>query len=161
MYEILNNPQYLLYILSAFAVILIILLIQTIRLSIKTKKLMRGKKGSSLEDSFNSMQKDIEGMFKSREEIENYLKQVEKRLSTSIRGFENVTFSAFKGMESGGKSFATALINEKGDGILITCLNARDHIRFFSKKIENFKSELELSEEEQRALTKAKESCSL
>lgn len=159
--EFLNNPQNLLYILSAFTVILIVLLALVIRLSIKTKKLMRGKGGSSLEDSFNSMNEDIKELFKSRKEIENYLKMVEKRLSTSIRGFDNITFDAFSGMASGGKSFATAFINEKGDGIIISCLNARDHIRFFSKKITEYKSEIELTEEETAALTKAKESCSL
>jgi len=40
-------------------------------------------------------------------------------------------------------------------------LNARDHIRIFSKKVTNGKTEVELSEEENLALTKAIESCSL
>lgn len=161
MNEILNNPQYLLYILTGFTLIIIILLIITIRLSIKTNKLTRGKNGASLETSFLSMQKDIEKLYKSKKDIEEYLTQAEKRISTSIRGFENVTFDAFSGMASGGKSFATAFINEKGDGIIISCLNARDHMRIFSKKINSFKCELELTEEEQSALTKARKSCSL
>lgn len=159
--EIVNNPQYLFYILLGLILITIILIVQTIRLSIKTKKLMRGKNGNSLEDSFNLMEKDISKLFETKKEIEGYLKIVEHRLSTSLRGFENVSFDAFKGMASGGKSFSTAFINEKGNGIIISCLNARDHIRFFSKKINNFKSDIELSEEEQDALTKAQKSCSL
>lgn len=161
MNEILTNPQNLLYILSGFLLIIVILLILIIRNTIKTKKLMRGKSGASLEDSFNSIQKDLIELQKSKKDIENYLKNVEKRLSTSIRGFENVTFDAFSGMASGGKSFATAFINEKGDGIIISCLNARDHIRIFSKKITSYKSTVELSEEENNALTKARQSCSL
>jgi len=161
MNEILNNPQYLLYILAGFALIIIILLIITIRLSIKTKKLTRGKNGVSLEESFFSMQKDIDKLYKSKKDIEEYLRKAEKRISTSIRGFENITFDAFSGMASGGKSFATAFINEKGDGIIISCLNARDHMRLFSKKITSFKSEFELTEEEESALTKAKNSCNL
>jgi len=161
MKDFLSNPQNLLYILSGFSLILILLLILIVRIQIKTKKLMCGKSGRSLEQSFISMQKEISNLQSSKDDIENYLKKVEKRLSTSIRGFDNTTFDAFSGMASGGKSFATAFINEKGDGIIISCLNSRDHMRIFSKKITNLKSDLELSEEEQLALTKAKESCSL
>jgi len=161
MNEFLSNPQNLVYILSGFSLILILLLILVIRVQIKTKKLMGGKSGRSLEQSFISMQKEISDLQNSKGDIENYLKKVEKRLSTSIRGFDNVTFDAFSGMASGGKSFATTFVNEKGDGIIISCLNARDHMRIFSKKIKNFKSDVELTEEESASLTKAKESCSL
>lgn len=161
MNELLNNPQNLLYILSAFSVIIIVLLILVIRLNIKTKKLMAGKNGRSLEQAFIYMQKELSDLQNSKEEIEKYLQQVEKRLSTSIRGFENIPFDAFSGMASGGKSFATAFINEKGDGIIISCLNARDHIRFFSKKVTKGKTEIELSSEEEKALTKARQSCNL
>lgn len=161
MNEFLANPQNLLYILSAFGLIIIVLILLVIRLSIKTKKLMRGKNGKSLEQSFMLMQREISDLQNSKKEIENYLKNVEKRVGTSIRGFENVTFDAFSGMASGGKSFSTAFVNEQKDGIIISCLNARDHIRIFSKKVTNGKTEIELSEEESRALTKAVESCSL
>ncbi|NCS98561.1 DUF4446 family protein [Candidatus Parcubacteria bacterium] len=161
MNEFLTNPQNLFYILSVFGLIIIVLILIVIRLSIKTKKLMSGKNGRSLEQSFMSMQKEIFELQNSRKSIEDYLKKVEKRLGTSIRGFENVTFDAFSGMASGGKSFSTAFVNEKKDGIIISCLNARDHIRIFSKKVTNGKTEVELSEEENLALTKAIESCSL
>jgi len=161
MNEFLTNPQNLFYILSVFGLIIIVLILIVIRLSIKTKKLMSGKNGRSLEQSFMSMQKEIFELQNSRKSIEDYLKKVEKRLGTSIRGFENVTFDAFSGMASGGKSFSTAFVNEKKDGIIISCLNARDHIRIFSKKVTNGKTEVELSEEENLVLTKAIESCSL
>jgi|AntRauTorckE6833_2_1112554.scaffolds.fasta_scaffold00621_19 hypothetical protein len=161
MNEFLTNPQNLLYILSAFGLIIIVLTLLVIRLSIKTKKLMGGKNGRSLEQSFMSMQKKINNLQNSKVEIENYLKKVEKRLSTSIRGFDNVTFDAFNGMASGGKSFSTAFVNEQKDGVIISCLNARDHIRIFSKKVTNGKTDVELSEEEGQALTKAIESCNL
>ena len=159
--QFLNNPKSLIYILAIFIAIVIILIVLIIGLNLKIKKLMRGKNGKSLEESFISMQNDINKLFKSKEGIEDYLRTAEKRISTSIRGFDSVTFDAFSGMASGGKSFATAFINEKGNGIIISCLNARDHIRIFSKKIINFKSDIELSAEEQSALTKAKKSCNL
>ncbi len=157
----IENSQNLFYILLVLIMLIIILLILIIRLSIKTKKLLRGKNAKSLEDSFIKTQDDLNNLQRSENEIKKYLKSVEKRLKTSLRGFDSVDFDAFSGMASGGKSFATAFINENGDGIILSCLNARDHIRIFSKKIKNFQSEIKLSDEEQSALTKAKESCSL
>jgi hypothetical protein len=96
-----------------------------------------------------------------KRELELYLQTVEKRLSKSIQGVENINFNAFKGSETGGKSFATAFLNEKGDGVIISSLYARERISIFSKQVKGFKPEVDLSEEEKTALTKAKESCSL
>jgi hypothetical protein len=149
------------YILAILLVLVIVLLIWNIRLEIKTKKLMRGKSGQSLEGSFTSMQNDIKSIEDFREEMRKYLTKVEKRLSTTIRGCENVTFNAFSGLESGGKSFATALLNEKGDGVIISSLHARERVSIFSKSVKNFKPDVELSEEEEVALTNARKSCNL
>ena len=120
---------------------------------------MRGKKGHSLEDAFVSMQEDLKEMEKFKEEMKKYLTNVEARLSCSIRGFSNVHFNAFTGLESGGKSFATAFLNERGNGIILSSLHARDHVSIFSKEVKGYKTEVELSNEEMVALTKAKESC--
>jgi hypothetical protein len=125
------------------------------------KRLMRGKSGLTLENSFADMQKDIDTLIKFRGDLEKYLKTIEKRVSKSIQGVHNLNFNAFKGMESGGKSFATAFLNENGDGIVLSSLHARDRVSIFAKQIKNFKPEMELSEEENLALTKAQEYCNL
>jgi hypothetical protein len=149
----------IIYVYAALAIAIIILLAWNIRLELKTRRLMRGKSGRSLEDAFIAMQKELDGFEEFRGEMEKYLSGVESRLRTSLRGFSNVNFSAFKGMESGGKSFATALLNEKGDGIIISSLHARDHVSIFTKEVKNYKTEVEMSEEEEQALTNARNSC--
>jgi hypothetical protein len=155
------TSEILFYISIGLATFLLISIIWNIRLEIRIKKLMRGKNGRSLEDSFLSMDKDIVEYKNFRKELEKYLKRVEGRVATSVRGVETINFSAFAGLESGGKSFATALLNEKGDGVIISSLNARDKLSIFTKKITNKKPDVELSEEEQEALTKALKSCNL
>ena len=160
MIELLTT-QNIIYLTLALVVLIIILLVWAIRLEIKISRLMRGKKGHSLEDSFVSMQTDLKDMEKFRKDMERYLKNVEARLSRSIRGVANINFNAFTGLESGGKSFASAFLNEYGDGIILSSLHARDHVSIFSKEVKGYKTEVDLSEEEMTALTKAKESCNV
>ena len=138
--------------------LLIILAIVIIRLEIRINKLMRGQKGSSLEDSFNSMSKDIEKLHDFRHDMEKYLKLVEKRLRRSVQAIETIRYNPFKGTGSGGnQSFATALLDEEGNGVVISSLYSREHVSVFSKPLKGHRSEFELTEEEQDVLSKAKE----
>jgi len=155
------TTQNIIYLTLALVVLIIILLGWVTRLEVKIHRLMRGKRGHSLEDSFVTMQTDLKDIEKFRKDMEKYLKNVEARLSRSIRGVGNVNFNAFTGLESGGKSFASAFLNEHGDGIILSSLHARDHVSIFSKEVKGYKTEVELSDEEKAALTKAKESCNM
>lgn len=155
------TSEILFYICIVLSVLVIIFFIWNIRMEIRIKKLMRGKNGKSLESSFVSMAEDIQEYKDFKIELEKYLKHVEKRVSTSVRGVATVNFNAFSGAESGGKSFATAILDEQGDGVIISSLQARNRLSIFTKNIKNRKPETELSEEEAEALTKALKSCNL
>ncbi len=155
------NLEIIIYIILGLSLICLALIIWNIRLEIKNRRLLRGKNARSLEDTFVNIQRDLDKFEVFKKEIEAYLINIEGRLSTSVRGVHNISFNAFQGLESGGKSFATAFLNEKGNGIIISSLQARERISLFAKHIKNFKSEVELSDEEKEALTKAKESCSV
>lgn len=157
----ITNTDIILYLIISFFVLVILLVVWIIRLEVRIGRLMRGKSGFTLENSFVDMQKDINNLAKFRIDLEKYLKTIEKRVSKSIQGVHNMNFNAFKGMDSGGKSFATAFLNENGDGIVLSSLHSRDRVSIFAKQVKNFKPELELSEEETIALTKAREYCNL
>lgn len=154
--------EIIIYILIALVVIILMLIIFLIRMEIRLKRLSRGQGKFNLEDAIKSIEKDIGELGKFRGEVENYLTLVEKRLKKSIQGVSNISFSAFKGLDSGGnQSFATAFINEKGDGIVISTLHARDRVNVFAKEIKDLKCHLSLTEEEKSALTQATKSCKL
>lgn len=155
-------PDILLYILLATSAILVILLIWNIRLELKIRCLSRSKKGFSIEDAIGDIEKDLKTLGIFRTDIEKYLVEVEKRLLRSVQGVSNISFRAFKGMDSGGtQSFAMALLNERGDGVILSTLHARDRVNVFSKEVIGFKPTLDLSDEEKEALTKATKSCKL
>jgi hypothetical protein len=159
--EILTSENTILIIGAVTILLFIINFFLLIKINNRFRKLLRGQKITNFEEIILSMDSDLKTLKTFKRDLEIYLKSVEKRLSRSVQGIENINFNAFKGSETGGKSFATAFLNEKGDGVIISSLYARERISIFSKKISGFNPEVELSEEEKLALTKAKESCSL
>lgn len=157
----IGNSEINLIIIDSLIFVFILLIIWIIRLESRIKKLMKGKNGLSLEESFLITQKELGDLKNFQINVEKYLKILDKRVSKSVQGIHNINFNAFTGMESGAKSFATAFLNENGDGIVLSSLHARDRISIFAKQIKNYRSEIELTEEEKIALTKAKEYCIL
>ena len=134
-------------------------LIWIFRLEIRLSRLLIGKNAKTLEDTFVSITADIKDIQQFRKEMEHYLAHVEKRLKRSIQGVETTRFNPFKGTGSGGnQSFSVAFANEKGDGIVLTSMYARDRISMFAKPLKAFKSEFDLSEEEKESIDKSKES---
>lgn len=151
----LDSNHIIIYSLGAAVVILLGILI---RLEVRVYRLMRGQHGSSLEDAFVSMQKDIEALHTFRGDMEKYLQHVERRLRRSVQAIETVRYNPFKGTGSGGnQSFATAFLSENGDGVVVSSLYARDHVSVFSKPLKSHASEYELTEEELDVIEKAKD----
>lgn len=155
---IILNP--ILSISASAGVLILILLIWIIRLEIKTRRLSRGQSGVSLEEAIMSFEKDLSENRNFRKELEVYLTEMEKRMKTAVRAVETIRFDAFKGTGSGGRqSFSTALINEDGDGVILSSLHSRDRVSVFAKPVLGCKSTYELTEEEKHVLTEAQKSC--
>jgi hypothetical protein len=151
----LNFETYL--IVSSVSVILL-LLFWIIRLEIKIKKLL-GSKNGSLDDTIKNLRDDTETLKNHAKNTTQKLEVIDQKIKKTISGNETVRFNPFKGTGSGSnQSFATALINSEGDGVIISSIYSRDHVSIFSKPVKKMISEYELTEEEKSALQKAKES---
>ena len=147
-----------LYTLAGVAVIILLLLFWIIRLEITLRKLLKGKAGT-LDDVLSDMRSNIEYLKKYSEGATKHFDIIDAKMKKTISGNETVRFNPWKGDGSGSnQSFATALVNSEGDGVVISSLYSRDHISVFSKPVKGMKSEYELSAEEKTALQKAKES---
>jgi hypothetical protein len=146
------------YTVSGVAVIILLLFYWIIRLEIKLRKLL-GKRNGTLDEALNTLRKDVVSLKKYTENATDKFQIIDSKLKKTVSGNETIRFNPFKGNGSGGnQSFATALINSEGDGVIISSLYSRDHVSVFSKPIKKLTSEHELSEEEKLALQKAKES---
>ena len=58
--------------------------------------------------------------------------------------------------QGGNMSFSLALLNNNGDGVVVTSLHSREGIRIYSKKVERFECEQQLMDEEKEAIKRAK-----
>jgi hypothetical protein len=89
-------------------------------------------------DALNKLQQDVEDMLRRG----------------TIRNVGVVRFNPFP--DAGGdQSFAIALLDSEGTGVVISSLHARTDTRVFAKPVEGGRSRYPLSEEEQDAIRKA------
>ncbi len=150
---------YIYSIAGLLGLLLIISIIWVWRLEIRMRRLLRGKNAKTLEDSILSILKELKDLKQFTIDMESYLTTVENRVKKSIQGVETVRFNPFKGTGSGGNnSFSTAFINQKGDGVVLTSMYARDRISMFAKPVKAFASEFELTDEEKESVEKTKQS---
>jgi len=150
------TQEILIYTILGLIVGLVILLIWNIRLEIRLSHLLRGKKARSLEDTILTLGKETDSLHTFRNDMEKYLIDVESRLKRSTSGIATVRFNPFKGTGAGGnQSFATAFIDENGNGVVISSLYSRERVSIFAKPIKKLKSEYKLTKEEKDAIKQA------
>jgi len=124
----------------------------------KLRKFLADKNATSIGDSIANLAGRADTMEKFRSNLEEYLINVESRLKKSVQAVHTVRFNPFRAAGGGGnQSFATAFINESGDGVVISSLYSRDNVSIFGKPLKNHASEYELSGEEKEAIKMAKE----
>jgi hypothetical protein len=122
----------------------------------KLNRFLSDSKAIGLDTSIVNINGSIHELETFRTELEKYLLGVENRLKRSVQSVHTVRFNPFKGTGSGGnQSFATAFLNEDGDGVVISSLYSRDHVSIFSKPVKAGASTYELSEEEIAATKEA------
>ncbi len=148
------NVDAFLYILVGTIVILTLWII---RLEIKLKRFLQGKNAKTLEDGFLFIKKGVERQVIVNKEIAAEIDNINARLEKSLRGVGVVRFNPFKNTGGGNQSFAIALVDEENNGVVISSLYSRERFSAFAKPILKGTSTFKLSEEESRALQKAKE----
>ncbi len=126
---------------------------------IKTEKRLKrffvGKKAKDLEDTIINLEEEITKLNKAKENTEKEIKEINAKLRKSVRGLETIRFNPFPDQGS-NQSFAIGMLNEDGDGVVLSSLYSRERMSVFAKPIKNGKSEYELTEEEKKSLEKAK-----
>jgi hypothetical protein len=105
----------------------------------------------------------IEGHAKAIRRLEAAVRKLalaERRLGQlteeAVRHVGVVRFDAFE--EMGGRlSFSAALLDSRGDGVVITSINGRQETRCYAKQVRNGTSIHHLSDEERQAIREALE----
>lgn len=121
----------------------------------RLKKFFAGTKARNLEEVLINLGKENSQIKTTQQETKDRLVIIDKRLDKSIRNIKTIRFNPF--LDAGSnQSFAIAMTNDEGNGVIISSLYARDRMSIFAKPINNGKSEFELTDEEKEVLEKSK-----
>ena len=150
------DPTTSLILLGIVALFALIAFFWALRLEIRINKLLGDTEACSLEKVVRDLHTKTDTLAVNQQDMENYLVEAEKRIQGSVRGIATVRFNPFQGQGAGSnQSFATALLNEHGDGVVFSGIYSRDRVSIFAKPVVQKGSEYELSAEEKQAIREA------
>jgi hypothetical protein len=98
----------------------------------------------------------IEGLATEVARLREHVATAEDDVRQSLRNVAVVRYDAFGDM-GGRLSFSAAIVDDLGDGIVISSIHARGESRTYAKGIVGGKSSITLTPEEQQALASANE----
>lgn len=143
--------------IAGLGVLNLILLILVAFLFIRLGKIFKGKNGTDLESVITDLVTHKKSAEVFQKEVAETFIAYNTRIQNSTKAPKIMRFDAFNGTGEGGKqSFATALVSEGGDGMVLSSLYMRDKMRIYAKPVENYTSPFELTDEEQEVLQQAK-----
>ncbi len=132
----------------------IFLFIRYRQLSTTLAYLTRGKKAASLEDLIGTHGKELTRLTQDIRDIHMDLAQINTTLARSIHHKSVLRYNPFKDL-GGDQSFAIALLDGKGDGMIISSLHTREGTRVYAKPVTKGVSSHKLSKEEETVIHNA------
>lgn len=118
------------------------------------KMLMTGVTNDNLEEIMLKNNQMLQKASINIANLEQSLSNVNSKLISCIRKVGIVRFNAFPDMGS-DLSYAIALLDERGNGVVITGLTGRNDSRTYAKPIVEGKSTYQLTDEEKQAIAQA------
>jgi hypothetical protein len=151
------TPQNMLLLTSGLLLLIglcfLILNIRLLMIGRRYQKLMRGTRGASLEELLGEALETCQEAQKRLGRLEDGMGSLVADQAASLQGVGYVRFNAFSDM--GNMSFALALLNKNGDGVVFCCLTSRDDCRLYARQVVGGASTTPLSKEEKEAIQKA------
>lgn len=159
LYEIIEEYNHFIIIaavsLSVLSLIAVLAYsIRTRRLMRRYKKLMRGMDNKNLEAMLLKHIDLVENAVSRIENLESNHKIIINNLESCLQNIYVKRYNPFDQV-GGNLSFSIALLDKKGDGIVITGLFTRNSSSIYAKPVKNKASDYPLSQEEIEAIEKA------
>jgi uncharacterized protein YoxC len=145
----------------AMAVVLVILLLwvawmqrSTANLRRRLRRLMGDGDGAGVDEVLDRQFRRLDDVAGRVDALSKLQRDLEALSQRSLQKVGVVRFNPFA--DTGGdQSFAIALLDAEGNGIVISSLHSRADTRVFAKQVQGGRSRYQLSEEEQDAIRKA------
>ena len=154
-----NQELMLTYGTIIFIGLIVLFLLLSIRLYLVERRLnslLKGAQGDNLDVILRQAVESSQELESHLDELYDLIEKQQNAASESLQNVGLIRFNAFPG-QGGDLSFAMALLNNQGNGVVLTNLAGRDNSRIFAKNIVRGKSPYLLSEEEKSSISKALE----
>ncbi|MCJ7709222.1 MAG: DUF4446 family protein [Chloroflexi bacterium] len=135
-------------------VAVVLLVRRTSRIDRRLQSLTRGEDGRSLEAMLEAHLDKVYAVARDVDELAARSAVLEAVQRKAVQRVGLVRFNPFEDT-GGNQSFALALLDINGDGVVVSSLHARALTRVYGKAIKGSKSEAALSDEESQALREA------
>lgn len=150
------------YLLSPYTVLgllvsVLMLIIVVVLLYLRLSKVFKGTTASSLEPLLHECLEKIKELESHDEALAVHAEKLDRRVSSAIRNVSTIRFKAFESGSS-NQSFAIALVDEKGTGVVLSSLHNRDRMSTYAKPLVHYKSSYDLTEEELHVIEESKTS---
>lgn len=143
----------------AIAIVAIILavwsLVSSARVQSRYLSVFGEDKPESVEQLVANLHQRLDQSVDRFDGFRDQLEALDGKTAQSISRIGLVRFNPFTDTGS-DQSFSAALLNDKGDGIILTSLWGRDEVRLYAKPVDRHESRYVLSQEEKQALDMAK-----
>ncbi len=121
----------------------------------RLESLTRGSDAESFEAVLGSHLERVRQVVRDVEGVSARTAAVERDVLAAFSRVGLVRFNPFEGDTGGNQSFAIALLDGRGDGLVVSSLHARAVTRMYAKSVTAGASEAALSDEESEALRQA------
>jgi len=142
--------------LAAFISIILVLVnySRTSKIIKKYKRLMRGADNKNLESMLLQQLDEIQASLTRIKELELAYSSLKNKMTRCVQHIGVVRYNAFENMGS-DQSFSVAILDDNGDGFVLTSLYGRNTSTSFAKPVKGKRSEYPLSDEEKEAIERA------
>jgi hypothetical protein len=151
----LTGPNLVAILLGAVALVVSIAVFMSLA-TMRRKIIMiqgRGREESILEAVANQIE-EVDALRGEARQIVGELQRLGEAFRGALQRFAVYRYDAFEDM-GGQLSFSAAILNDHGDGLVISCINGRQEARTYAKPVTRATSPYNLSPEEQEAIRMA------
>ncbi len=133
------------------------LFLRTRRIELECELLLRGSEGANFVEIVNDNIDQVHGLLDEVNALSERYAAVLRRVAGAVQHVGVVRFDAFRDL-GGLLSFAVALLDDRGNGLVISSIYGRSESRTYAKPIIERSSSYELSPEEREAIRLAMQS---
>lgn len=129
----------------------VVLLLRVGSLSQRLQALTRNADGSNLEEALTTHMRSIDDAVHRTDALEQAVVSLQGTVPACLQRVRVVRYDAFEDV-GGEQSFAVALLDAQGDGVLLSSIYTRQDVRIYAKTVKGGQASHTLSEEESKAL---------